>query len=47
MVTLINQNFSAGIHTITWNAKEYMSGIYFVKLIAGEHLQTQKLVLLK
>jgi DNA-directed RNA polymerase subunit beta len=32
MVTLINQNFSAGIHTITWNAKEYMSGIYFVKL---------------
>jgi hypothetical protein len=47
MVTLINQNFSAGIHTITWNAKEYMSGIYFVKLIAGEHLQIQKLVLLK
>ena len=34
-------------HEITWNAKEVSSGVYFVKLIAGEHNETRKLIILR
>ena len=44
---LVNQNQTAGYHSITWNASNQASGMYFAKMIAGEFIQTQKLVLLK
>ncbi|MAJ44366.1 MAG: hypothetical protein CMF96_06435 [Candidatus Marinimicrobia bacterium] len=34
-------------HIIEWNAEGYPSGVYFVKLDAGEFTQTQKLMLVK
>ena len=37
----------SGKHTIEWNAENLPSGIYFVKLNAGEFTQTQKLMLVK
>jgi len=36
-----------GYHSITWSAFEYASGVYFVKMVAGEYIYTQKLVLVK
>ena len=36
-----------GYHSIIWNAFEYSSGVYFVKMIAGEYVNTQKLMLVK
>ena len=45
--TLANQNMQAGYHSITWNADAHSSGVYFVKIMAGEHISTQKLLLVK
>ena len=44
---LVNQHQAAGYHSITWNASNQASGMYFAKMIAGDVVQTQKLVLLK
>ncbi|MBC8310818.1 MAG: T9SS type A sorting domain-containing protein [Candidatus Marinimicrobia bacterium] len=45
--TLIDANMDAGYHSITWNADSYSSGVYFIKMIAGEYVDTQKLMLVK
>ena len=45
--TLINGNMDAGYHSIVWNADSYSSGVYFVKMVAGEFVNTQKLMLVK
>jgi hypothetical protein len=45
--TLVNQHQTAGYHNITWNASSQASGMYFVKMAAGDVVETQKLVLLK
>ena len=37
----------AGYHSITWNADSYSSGVYFVKMVAGAYVSTQKLILVK
>ena len=45
--TLADHNMQAGYHSITWNADQHSSGMYFVKMIAGDHMSTQKLLLVK
>ncbi|MDP7465166.1 MAG: T9SS type A sorting domain-containing protein, partial [Candidatus Marinimicrobia bacterium] len=45
--TLINTNMDAGYHSIVWDANSYASGVYFVKMMAGEYISTQKLMLIK
>jgi len=45
--TLIDANMDAGYHSIIWNADSYSSGVYFVKMVAGEYVSTQKLMLVK
>ena len=45
--TLVNGTIEAGYHTVKWNADHHASGVYFVKMVAGEYVNTQKLMLLK
>ena len=47
IASLINDNMERGYHSVKWNADRYSSGVYFVKMIAGEYVSTQKLMLLK
>ena len=47
VVSLINGNMEAGYHSITWNADRFSSGMYFVKMVAGEFVNTKKLMLVK
>jgi hypothetical protein len=47
VATLTNELYSAGRHTIAWNATNYSSGIYFYRLTAGDVIQTKKLMLIK
>ena len=44
---LIDAKMGAGYHSIVWNANSLSSGIYFVKMVAGEYVGTQKLMLIK
>ena len=44
---LIDNNMDAGYHTAMWNADNNASGVYFVKMIAGSYISTQKLMLVK
>ena len=44
---LTNKMHQPGIYNINWHAQEYTSGVYFVKLIAGEFVDTQKMMLIK
>ena len=44
---LVSQHQVAGYHSINWNASSQASGMYFAKMVAGDVVQTQKLVLLK
>jgi len=45
--TLIDDRQSAGTHSITFNASNLATGVYFYRLIAGSYAQTKKLMLLK
>jgi hypothetical protein len=47
VATLLNTTMEAGYHSVTWDANSFSSGVYFVHMIAGEYLKTQKLMLLK
>ena len=47
VATLIDKNMDAGYHSVVWNADKHTSGIYFVKMISGEYVNTQKLMLVK
>jgi len=45
--TLIDGNMEVGYHSVVWNANSFASGVYFVKMIAGDFVSTQKLMLVK
>jgi len=44
---LVNEQKSAGAYEIVWDASSQSSGVYIVKMIAGEFVYTQKIVLIK
>ena len=47
VVTLAHGSYDAGYHQVIWNADTHSSGVYFVKMVAGEFISTQKLMLVK
>ena len=47
IATLANCAYLSGYHNLTWNADNFASGMYFVRLEANNYIQTQKLLLLK
>jgi hypothetical protein len=47
VVTLVDQEISAGFYAQQWNAINVSSGVYFYRLQAGSFTETKKLVLLK
>jgi photosystem II stability/assembly factor-like uncharacterized protein len=44
---LINEELSAGIYKVTWNAAKYSSGIYFYRVIAKGFTDTKKMIVVK
>ena len=44
---LVDSSINTGYHKIVWNASEYSSGIYLVKMIADSYTNTQKIMLIK
>ncbi len=47
VATLVNARQSAGVHSVTFNASNLASGIYFYRLQAGSFLETKKMMLVK
>ncbi len=45
--TLLDEYRQAGVHTITFDASHFSSGVYFYRLKAGEKVETKRMVLLK
>lgn len=45
--TLLNREMTAGTHNVKLNAENLSSGVYFVRLSAGNHTDTKRIVLLK
>ena len=45
--TLVNEKQNAGYKSVTWNATNVPSGVYFYRLTAGSFTETRKLLLLK
>ena len=44
---LSNETWLPGQQSITWNANQYSSGVYFINFNSGNHYKTQKILLLK
>ncbi len=44
---LMNSELNAGFHSISFNAENLSSGIYFYRIIADEYIATKKMMLLK
>ncbi|MBT8381637.1 MAG: T9SS type A sorting domain-containing protein [Ignavibacteriaceae bacterium] len=44
---IVNKEFTAGKHTLIYNASNLPSGIYYYRITAGSFTQTRKLLLLK
>ena len=47
VIRLVNNNQLGGTHTVTWDASNFSSGIYFYRLQVGDYIETKKMVLLK
>ena len=47
VTSLLNDNKEAGHYSVTFNASELPSGIYFYTLTSGDFKATKKLILLK
>ena len=47
VISLVEGNMPAGYHSVIWNANNHSSGVYFVKMVVGEYVNTQKLMLMK
>lgn len=47
IAVLVNEQLKAGSYSIKWNAANYPSGLYFVKMITNEFSDTRKMILLK
>ena len=47
-VSVIHDGYqSMGEHSYTWNASDLPSGMYYIRLVSGNHVETMKAVLMK
>ena len=44
---LVNKSCDRGRYEVTWNAEKNASGVYIVKLVAGNTVKLQKVMLVK
>jgi uncharacterized protein (TIGR02145 family) len=47
VATLVQDTKQQGEYSVTWNADNVPSGVYFYKLLAGDFVETKKMVLMK
>jgi plastocyanin len=47
LLNLVNENLEAGKFSVTWDASNYPSGLYFYKITSGSYSATKKMMLVK
>jgi hypothetical protein len=47
VATLVNENLTAGVHEVQFNASNLSSGLYFYTLQAGKYSAAKKMILMK
>jgi hypothetical protein len=47
VATLVNERMESGKHSTEWSGGGFPGGVYFYRLVAGEFIETKKMVLLK
>jgi hypothetical protein len=47
ITTLVNKNLEPGYYEAGWNASAFPAGIYYFKLISGDHQESKKMLLIK
>ncbi|MGH2575428.1 MAG: T9SS type A sorting domain-containing protein, partial [Ignavibacteria bacterium] len=47
IATLVNEQLKPGTYEADFDASNYPSGVYLYKLIAGDFVETKKMVLIK
>jgi hypothetical protein len=47
VAVLVNEQLKPGSYSVTWNASNYSSGVYFYRITAGEHADIKRMILLK
>ena len=47
VATLVDEPLAAGRYTTTWEVAGLASGVYVVRMRAGDFVQTRKMILLK
>lgn len=47
VTTLVNEQLQPGEYSVTWDASDYPSGIYFYTIIAGDYIESKKIILIK
>ena len=47
VTTLIHERLQPGTYEMEWDGSNYASGVYFYKLIAGDFMETKKMILMK
>ena len=47
IATLVNERKQSGAYKVTWNAEGVPTGVYFYRIVAGEFIETKKMVLIR
>ncbi len=47
LATLVDERKQAGTYTVEWNASGFSSGMYFYRIIAGEFVETKRMLLIR
>jgi nitrate/TMAO reductase-like tetraheme cytochrome c subunit len=47
VVTLVNEKLAAGKYAVTWDAAQFASGAYIYRIVAGNFVETKKMVVVK
>lgn len=47
VATLVNQNLQAGVHSVNWNAANFTSGVYFLRINSNGFSETKQMNLIK
>ena len=44
---IVDDARAAGSHSVTWDARQFSSGVYYYRLVSGKYTETKKLILLR